>query len=202
MKDDDRQLGKPIRLYVDTKANIEALSLAAGDEGCVAYATDTDEIGTYNGSAWVWGSLGSAGADISARAYHDADQEIPNNAWTAVALNSERWDTDGIHDNVTNNSRLTCQTAGKYQITAHGAFASHSTGDRYIAIYLNGTTFIGISLTRASGGDMTFMSVPTLYDLGVGDFVEMYVKQTSSAGLDLIVSGNYSPEFAMAKILG
>lgn len=54
MKLDDQQLGKPARLYQNTKANITALSLAAGDEGCMAYATDTDEIGAFDGAAWDW----------------------------------------------------------------------------------------------------------------------------------------------------
>lgn len=54
MREGDRQLGRPARLYQDTKANIEALGLAGGDEGCMAYATDTDQLGSYNGTTWTW----------------------------------------------------------------------------------------------------------------------------------------------------
>ena len=54
MRQDDRQLGKPLRAFRDTKTNVEALSLGASDEGCTAYATDTDRLGTFNGAAWTW----------------------------------------------------------------------------------------------------------------------------------------------------
>lgn len=38
-------------LYKDTKSNINTLSVS---EGFIAYANDTNEIGYYNGSSWVW----------------------------------------------------------------------------------------------------------------------------------------------------
>lgn len=42
-----------------TKAAIEGLT--GLPEGSMAYATDTDEIGSYDGSAWTWGVLGTGG---------------------------------------------------------------------------------------------------------------------------------------------
>ena len=57
----DTQLGTPHVLYRDTKSVIEALTGIS--QGAIAYATDTDELGTYDGSAWVWGS-GGGGLDI------------------------------------------------------------------------------------------------------------------------------------------
>jgi hypothetical protein len=52
MRLNDAQLGKPAILFKDTKANIEARTDLV--EGMEAYATDTNEFGTYNGSAWMW----------------------------------------------------------------------------------------------------------------------------------------------------
>jgi len=52
MREDDVQLGKPIVVYKDTKANIEALTSVV--QGSYAYATDTDEPGWYDGSNWQW----------------------------------------------------------------------------------------------------------------------------------------------------
>jgi hypothetical protein len=54
MKKNDKQLGKPGILYKNTTAAIEALTSV--DEGSIAYATDTDLIGTFNGVIWLWGS--------------------------------------------------------------------------------------------------------------------------------------------------
>lgn len=41
-----------MRIYAAAKATIEALSVA---EGFTAYATDTNELGTYDGASWTWG---------------------------------------------------------------------------------------------------------------------------------------------------
>lgn len=43
-------------IYKDTKANIQALSVS---EGFFAYANNTNEIGYYNGTSWVWTSFTS-----------------------------------------------------------------------------------------------------------------------------------------------
>lgn len=54
--------------YVNTKAAIEALS--GVQEGALAYATDTNEFGTYNGTLWTWGQ-GGAGIPLSPTFYDD-----------------------------------------------------------------------------------------------------------------------------------
>src|SRR5262249_52738845 len=48
------------------------------------------------------------------RAYKTTAQAIPTGTWTPVQLDAEQFDTDTIHDTATNNSRLTCKTAGIY----------------------------------------------------------------------------------------
>ena len=54
MRENDRQLGRPLRAYIDNQAAIEALSLGALDEGCVGYASDIDAIGSFDGTTWSW----------------------------------------------------------------------------------------------------------------------------------------------------
>lgn len=53
MRKGDSQLAFPQGLFTDSKTNIEALTGVA--QGAFAYASDTDEIGTYDGAAWKWG---------------------------------------------------------------------------------------------------------------------------------------------------
>ncbi len=53
MERNDAQLARPGVLYKNTKANIEALT--GVPEGAFAYATDTDLMGTFNGTVWLWG---------------------------------------------------------------------------------------------------------------------------------------------------
>jgi len=51
MKDNDVQVGKPETVFKGTKAVIEALT---GAEGQIAYATDVDAFGVFNGTIWMW----------------------------------------------------------------------------------------------------------------------------------------------------
>jgi hypothetical protein len=54
MRTGDIQIGKPSVLYKGTEAVIEALTGIV--EGAIAYATDTDKLGIYDGSTWTWSS--------------------------------------------------------------------------------------------------------------------------------------------------
>lgn len=133
-----------------------------------------------------------------ARVYNSVDQSIPNATGTVLAFDSERFDTDDIHDTTTHNSRLTCNTAGKYQITVQIRWGSSATGFRQVQIRLNAATNICTVRQGAHGADMQVFS--TLYDLAVDDYLEVVVYQNSGAALNVGAYGNYSPEFMMVKV--
>lgn len=77
MKLGDAQKGKPSVLYKGTQAAIEALTGIA--EGAIAYATDTELIGTYTGATWNWNvneshdHIGGDGAAIAEGALSFSD---------------------------------------------------------------------------------------------------------------------------------
>lgn len=143
----------------------------------------------------------SQGADISARVYHNTTQSIADVTSTNLAFNSERWDTNVIHDNATNNSRLTCKTAGKYYIHASIAFAGNTTGVRQVTLWLNGATAIAVNKQNAtSDGGQCTLCISTCYDLAVNDYVEVRVYQSSTISLGIASGGNYTPEFGMIKV--
>lgn len=144
----------------------------------------------------------AGGYTEGARAYHSANQSINNNTFTALALDSERYDTNTIHDTVTNNSRLTCKTAGKYFITGHISFAANVTGRRVGAIIINNTTYIALQQFQAItvAGSGTILSLSTVYSLAVNDYLELQAYQDSGGALNVVAVGNYSPEFAMQRI--
>jgi len=135
-----------------------------------------------------------------ARVYNSANLSIPNNTETALALDSEGYDTDTIHDTVTNNSRLTCKTAGKYLIIAQAWWAGNSTGFRAVTIKLNGATVLAQVLREPVGTYQCRMITTTIYDLAVDDYVEVTVTQTSGAALNVFVAGYASPEFMMQRV--
>lgn len=138
---------------------------------------------------------------IWARAYHNAAQSISSGVSTALAFNSERYDTDTIHDTSTNNSRLTCKTAGVYQITGHVEWAANATGYRNAVIRIGGSTEIANQLVPAmTGGIVTGQTVTATYTLAVNDYVELVVSQNSGSSINVQSSANYSPEFEMVRL--
>lgn len=56
MRIGDQQLGTPQAIYKGTQAAIEALT--GVPEGAVAYATDLNQLGSYDGATWTWGGGG------------------------------------------------------------------------------------------------------------------------------------------------
>jgi len=134
-----------------------------------------------------------------ARVYHNIGQGIPNDTPTFLVFNSELYDTDGIHDNVTNNSRLTCKTAGKYVITLTLSWSTSPFGYRAISVFLNGVLALAYHSTPVNPGVFR-QSIATIYDLAVGDYVEASGFHTMGGVLTVSSSANFSPHFAMQRI--
>lgn len=134
-----------------------------------------------------------------ARVTHSVLQAITTATNTVLAFDTERWDTNTFHDNVTNNSRLTATTKGLYQIIFNGEWAANATGIRQISLRLNGTTIIASEQRDATTSAMR-MSVSTQYQLSATDFVEVLVHQTSGGNLDITKNANISPEFSISFV--
>lgn len=136
------------------------------------------------------------------RVYNTSNQSIANATGVALAFNSERFDTDSIHDVVTNNSRLKCNTAGIYLIFATIAFDANVTGIRQVDFYLNGATLLAQQRINAVS-DPTLgstISLSTVYSLAINDYVQTFVYQTSGGALNVAAAGNFTPEFGMVRI--
>ncbi len=140
------------------------------------------------------------------RVYHNAAQSIANNTVTTLAFNSERFDqasgvADTMHDNVTNNSRLTCRYAGVYQITAQVGWAVSAAGSRYVEIRVNNAIPIALEEKEPeTTGTAMATTVSTLYAMAVNDYVEVRVFQDSGGALNVNSTGNWTPEFMMVRV--
>jgi hypothetical protein len=142
---------------------------------------------------------GSGGSSDSCHVPHSVAQSVPQSN-TVLAFDTERWDTNSMHDNVTNNSRLTCKTAGKYLVCAQCRFASNATGGRTMMLRINGSTIVAITGYPAINGDNTGVGVMSVLNLAVNDYVETLVYQNSGGNLNITKELEFSPEFAMARI--
>ena len=144
---------------------------------------------------------------VGARAYNNADQALTTGVWTPLALNSELWDNDTCHDLVTNNSRLTCHTAGTYSVKANVLFAANATGIRGLMVRVNAGgnpvngTCIAEIIQNATSASYTGMALDTDYVLAVGDYVELFAYQSSGGNLNASYFSAYSPQFSMVRIV-
>ncbi len=149
------------------------------------------------------GGGGGGGSDISVRAFHSATQSIANNTFTVVALNSEDFDTDTMHDPSTNNERITFTTAGKYIVCANIGWNPDAGGGwRELNIRKNGSSWWLFHTIDSTTNDAnTIQSTSAVGDFAADDYIEIRVRQNSGNSVNLLAGSN-NISFSAAKILG
>jgi hypothetical protein len=154
-----------------------------------------------------WGAASSSSTFVGCQAEKiSSAQSLTNNTESAVTFNSEVFDTDGFHDNSTNNSRITIPSgkAGKYLLTAQISFAANATGARVVKFKKNGSDFmLGNVIAAAPATDFTVINNSTLVNASVGDYFEVFALQSSGGSLNLnFSSGNGVGCFFGATFVG
>lgn len=144
-------------------------------------------------------------ADKGALVYRNTDQSISTSSSTTLNWDLEDYDTDSIHDTVTNNSRLTVPT-GVTRVRAYGLaiWQAHSSGYRHVRILKNGaTTYNGLgaqtSNSNAGSAEHNMQVSTAIIDVVAGDYFEMSAYQTSGSTLNIEGGVNHS-WFAMEII--
>lgn len=115
--------------------------------------------------------------------YHSTTQNVTTATGTVLSANSENFDNDGMHSTVTNNSRITIQTAGRYQLQANVQFAGNATGYRQIQFQLNGSTIFATDRQISVGTNDTIFSAVASRALVVSDYITVNVFQNSGSTL-------------------
>lgn len=129
------------------------------------------------------------------QAYHNANQSITNDVDQVVALNSERYDTDTMHNTVSGTSRIRFNTAGIYIVTFQCSFASNTVGDRKAFIRKNGQLPIGGNEKLPPAGAFESSLTITIQEyFTTTDYIQPIVKQDSGGALNLLAT-RYSPVF-------
>lgn len=136
-------------------------SIISGDRGDLA--------------SYLISALGGGGSDQPAcSAGQGAGQAVAAGTWTNVLLPTEVYDSDGMHDTVTNNHRFTAVTAGAYLFV--GA-ACWNVGNMAVATRFtkNGSVFsnfVALQISSAGlNGQGAFNSI--VFPLAVGDWVAL-----------------------------
>lgn len=168
------------------------LGRSAGSSG------DAQEITVGQGVDLASGALKLS--TPSALAYLATSVEITNNTDTVPSFGAEQFDTDTMHDNATNPSRITVNTSGKYVIMCMAQWESNSTGLRNLQIKKNGSVVMGKTIVAVNGGQ-TVDQLLWIDNAVATDYYEINVLQSSGGGLDLI-GGSSGNSFLAAYFIG
>lgn len=170
-------------------ATVKTTSGAAGQvldgETRLFYCDGTDVIGLTDSTSAGGGSGAHAGALVTM----SSDQSISNDDNTSLNWASESYDTDGYHDNSTNNSRLTVPIGvSKVIVSGQVRWDSNGSGTREILLEKNGSaSFDGRPFEHIEAQtNLTMQSfVSPVLAVTPGDYFEMVAWQNSGASRDI-----------------
>ena len=135
-------------------------------------------------------------------AYQATAQSIINVTPALITLDAEVVDTDNVHSLVTNTSRLTIVSAGRYRVAGQIAWAINVSGYRGARLLKSGVA-TAFSRTMAVPGVGNIVQVYDEIICVAGDYIEMAGEQSSGAALSTFVAaGDTSLTFLKARWAG
>jgi hypothetical protein len=201
--------------YANVMATLAVFLVLSGGTAVALSGTDTvqsDDLGpgsqvmapdvaanAVNGSDVLNGSLGTAdlaGSIPAARVFRASDQSIPSGVTTPLNFTGENYDTVSMHNNTTNNSRLTAPVKGIYAVNAAVQWVPNTTGVRYLQLASDAVGTVAVQREPGSSTDLT-QEVSTQMRLQAGEYIEAKVLQTSGGPLNVDNTPGWSPRFSM-----
>lgn len=172
-----------------------------------------DDNETITG-AWVFSNTVAFSEDVTmqsvvnltgqyrAKGYRaTSNQAIATATITPISLNAESYDVGSMHDNVSNNERLTIPAdgTGLYIFSAQATFAASATGTRELYVYKNGSVLVQTINPSPVAGDQCVLTL-NFHDVGNGgDYYDARVGQDSGGSLDLVL-GQGITYFSCVKV--
>lgn len=174
----------------------DVLTVTRAQEGTAAAVHAISATVTLNITAAIIEELQAALSFKACKVKKTAHQSITDSAHNVLTWDAESFDTDAMHDNSTNNSRITVKTAGYYLVVANIQWQLNATGVRIVQLKQNGG-LIDPFVVPANPSYTSWCTVVTLLSLSVDDYIEVSVWQNS--GSAITVNSTYS-YFLMVKL--
>jgi len=146
---------------------------------------------TYKVVNGVWEQQPRMGAQNvpMVRALKAGSQSIPTAVDTVISFpDADDFDTDGVHDPATNNSRLIIKTPGRYLVSSSFGVPPSAAGNwREATLWKNGvgTTSIARNDLGLFGSGTHYVNVSGVITLAAGDYVEVSIYQDSGGNLSI-----------------
>jgi hypothetical protein len=173
-------------------ASTAELNKTEGIGGDIVGTSDTQTLTnkTFNvGDNTVSGTLRT-------QVYKSAVQAVADSSWVAITFDLEDFDSGGLHDISTNNSRITIPTGGGgvYLFAGTVGLATAFSADRVIvSLYKNGSVEQElVDFTFTCGADGQFTIGTHLLELVATDYIELKVYQVTGGSVNLSVQTRFS----------
>ena len=114
-------------------------------------------------------------------------QSLSASTWTKVVLDSTFYDTDNGFDTTNSKYTIPAQKAGKYFLNCNSLVSSVENGKLHdVRFYKNGTA-VTRTYARETLGVAQSSLVQSIYvdEFSAGDYLELYIRQTSSTSKNL-----------------
>lgn len=162
----------------------------------------TDSSGNVIAGTCTGGSSASTSSD-SVRVYNSTGPVIPTLVTYTLNFDNERWDYNGDHSNVSNNTRLTATNTGRYFI--HGSVLlstpAMTSPSFELLINYNGSTAIArtknLAYVVGTANSDVEMEISTVWDMNVNDYVELRLRNGGQSQITITTAAAHSPEFGM-----
>jgi hypothetical protein len=164
----------------------------------------TDQVLKVSGGVPVWGAAPAA-SFVGCSVYKvSGSQSVGAGTAAAVTFNGENFDSDGFHDNSTNNSRLTIPTGqgGKYIVSGRTIWYEYNKGKVASTIRKNGSTALAYSVDYTATDYWETHAIVSIVDLAAGDYIELLVENGGGGSRNIYGDDNavQATQFSIAKV--